>query len=370
MVSHAAVPPAPRRLLAIKLADLGDVLNITPALRALRHSFPEAHIDVLLNPHTTALLQNSALANRVMVFPKVQYEGLNVLWPWKWPGLIRYLSMLRRQGYDTVVDFHHLTTPLGRLKQRLLIAATGAKTTVGLDNGHGRWFTHAVRDDGFGAMPEVGYWLALARRLGAESTDVSLDLPVAPQDEARVAQMLSAADLRQGHFVVLHPGSGGFSLARRWEPAKFAAVAAALWQRWHLPAVVVGGPHDDAGAVLDRATSPMTDFSRRTSLGELTALLRAAALFVGADSGVMHMAAAMRTPVVAIFGPSNHRAWAPWTPDGHSEVVRLGISCSPCAYVQHSVAWRHGCPERTCLADLDAPPVVAAADRLLSAVLS
>ncbi len=359
-------PPAPRRLLAIKLADLGDVLNITPALRALRHTFPQATIDVLLNPHTTALLQDSPLVDRVLVFPKTQYEGLSVLAPWKWPGLARYLTMLRRQQYDTVIDFHHLTTRLGRLKQRLLLTATAAPVTVGLDNGHGSWFSHPVPDEGFGVLPEVGYWLALARRLGATSDDTSLAFTVPPAAEQAIAEKLTVLPWPAQPFVVMHPGSGGFSLARRWEPAKYATLAAHLWQRHHLPAILVGGPGDDGSAVAAAATSPMVDWSGQTSLPELAALLQRARLFVGTDSGVMHMAAAMRTPLVAIFGPSNHRAWAPWTPYSPSHVVRLDLSCSPCTYVDHRLGWRHGCPERTCLAELDVDPVLAAAEHILA----
>lgn len=357
---------APQRILAIKLADLGDVLNITPALRALRHTFPQAQLDVLLNPHTATLLRGSPLIDNIVIFPKVRYEGGAVFFPWKWPGLWRYLRYIRQRGYDTVVDFHHLTTPMGRLKQRLLIQATGARVRVGLDNGYGRWFTHPVRDDGFGAMPEVAYWLALARRLGAEDTDTHLHVVVNADARQAIRARLQETGLVEKRFAVLHPGSGGFSLARRWEPWKFADLAAALWQRYQLPSIIVGGRSDDAPAVLAAARSPLIDWSERTSLPQLAALLEQAALFVGADSGVMHLAAAMKTPLVAIFGPSNHRAWAPWTPSSPSEIVRLDISCSPCAYVNHSIGWRHGCPERTCLADLGVEPVLAAAYRILA----
>jgi len=359
-------PFTPQRILAIKLADLGDVLNITPALRALRHTFPQAQLDVLLNPHTAVLLRGSPLIDNIVIFPKVSYEGKAVLSPLKWPGLYRYLRDIRRRGYDTVIDFHHLTTPMGRLKQRMLIEATGARIRVGLDNGHGHWFSHPVRDDGFGAMPEVAYWLALARRLGAEDADTHLQVVVSAEARQVIHTMLQEAGLENKRFAVLHPGSGGFSLARRWEPWKFAELAAALWQRYQLASIIVGGPHDDVPAVLDAASSPLVDWSERTTIPQLAALLEQATLFVGADSGVMHLAAAMKTPLVAIFGPSNHRAWSPWTPSSPSEVVRLDLPCSPCAYVNHSLGRRHGCPERTCLADLGVEPVLAAAQRLLS----
>lgn len=356
----------PRRLLAIKLADLGDVLNITPALRALRHRFPQARIEALVNPHTAPVLQGSPLVDEVVVFPKTDFEGLSVLRPRAWHPLLAHLVALRRRGYDTIVNFHHLTTALGRLKQRLLIAATGAGVTVGLDNGHGRWFTHPVPDEGFGARREVEYWLALAARLGAVHPDTSLHLPVSAADHAAAAARLAQVGLNPQGFVVLHPGSGGYAPARRWEPPKFAALAVALYRRYGLPAVVVGTATDDVPAVLAAGRSPLHDFSSRLTIRELAAVIARAALFVGADSGVMHIAAAMGTPLVAIFGPTNPLAWAPWTPRSPARVVRLGISCSPCAYVGHRVGRRHGCPERACLADLDVAEVLAAASELLA----
>lgn len=354
--------------MAVKLADLGDVLNITPALRALRSSFPEARLDVLVNPHTAGLLQGSELVDEVVHFPKTSFEGLSILHPAAWRPLARQMRTLRDRRYDAVVSFHHLTTPLGRAKQRALIAATGALVTVGLDNGHGGWLTHPVVDEGFGVRREVEYWLALVAQLGASSPDTTLDLPVALSDHDKAGELLAEAGLGERPFAVFHPGSGGFAPARRWDPPKFAALAASLHRTYDLPVVVVGTATDDVPAVLAAATVPLIDLSGILTLKQLAAVVSRSILFVGADSGVMHIAAAMRVPLVAIFGPSNHLAWAPWTPASPSEVVRLGISCSPCAYVQHRVGWRQGCPERTCLADLDVEQVFAAAARLLISV--
>lgn len=357
---------SPSRILAVKLADLGDVLNITPALRALRQTFPDARLDVLVNPHTAMILEGSGLVDEVVLFPKTQFEGLSALKPTSWRPLTRYMRMLRARGYDTVVNFHHLTTQLGRVKQRTLVRATGAKTVVGLDNGHGRWLTHPVEDRGFGAMREVEYWLALAKRLDAVATDLSLHLPLNDAEQARADALLAESGLDGRPFVVLHPGSGGFSLARRWEPEKFAALAAALYRRHALPAALVGGDGDNVAAVIAAGSSPLIDLSGRTSFRELAGVLKRTRAFVGADSGVMHLAAAARTPVVAIFGPSNHRAWAPWTPYSRSRVVRLDLPCSPCSYVGHSVGQREGCAARTCLADLTVDQVLAAVEDLFS----
>ena len=355
----------PERILAIKLADLGDVLNITPALRALRETLPAAQLDVLVNPHTAVLLEDSPLVDEVISFPKTNFEGVSAISPAAWLPLGRYMRQLRSRGYDTVINFHHLTTPLGRAKQRALITATGARTTVGLDNGHGGWLTHPVQDQGFGAKSEVAYWLALAEAVGARSDDISLHLTLNESDYTVAEMLLDEVGLLHRPFVVLHPGSGGFSLARRWDPPKFAALAADLLNHFELPSLLVGTPNDGASTVLSNAIAPIADLSGRTTIKQLTAVLSHATLFVGADSGVMHMAAAMKTPIVAIFGPTNHEAWAPWTPNSFSEVVRLGLPCSPCAYVGHSVGQRHGCAERTCLADLTVQQVLTTTERAL-----
>lgn len=354
------------RILAIKLADMGDVLNITPALRALRQSFPRARLDALVNPHTAMILQDSGLVDEIILFPKTRFEGVAALMPTAWPQLTRHLKSLRARNYDTVVNFHHLTTRFGRAKQRTLVRAIGASTVVGLDNGYGGWLTHPVEDRGFGVIREVAYWLALARELGATTTDLSLHLPLNDAEQARADDLLAAAGLTNQPFMVIHPGSGGYSLARRWDAVNFAGLAAALHRRHNLPAVLVGTAEDDAAAVLAAGSSPLVDFSGRTSFRELSGVLRRARIFVGADSGVMHLAAAARTSVVAIFGPTNHRAWAPWTPYSPSRVVRLDLPCSPCAYVGHSVGQRQGCAARTCLAQLTVDQVLAAAEDLLA----
>ena len=170
--------------------------------------------------------------------------------------------------------------------------------------------------------------------------------------------------LPQGHRVAIHPGSGGYSMARRWEPAKWAAVADALTERHGAQVILVGTPADGADSVQAAMHGPATNLAGRTSLPQLAALLGQCDLFLGADSGVMHLAAAMGVPVVALFGPSNHLAWGPWTPAGRSTVVRLGVHCSPCSYVGHSVGLRDGCWHRSCMADLQPEQVLAAIETM------
>ncbi len=341
------------RILIVKLADIGDVLTATPALHALRQTFPAARLDLLTTPAAAAAVQPS-LVDRVLVTPRSLARR-----PGDLPALLKLLSDLRRTRYDALLFLHHLTLGAGVAKYRLLAAAAGAPLLLGLDNGKGGWLTHSVPDEGFGALHEVVYWLRVAELLGAKASTVSLHANYTQADLLAVQPLLSG--LGPGPLVVIHPGSGGYSLARRWEPAKWAAVADALARRYRAQIVLVGTPADGAATVQASMASSALNLAGQTTLSQLAAVLAQCDLFLGADSGVMHVAASVQAPIVALFGPSNAAAWGPWTPEAPSTVVRLGLRCSPCSYVGHRVGARDGCWHRSCLADLQPAQVLAAA---------
>ena len=345
------------RILVVKLADIGDLLTATPALAALRETFPAARLEVLTTAHSAPVLDGTGLADAVITFDKFAYDRpRDALRPASLAAALTLALRLRARRYDAMFILHHLTTRFGALKYAALAFAVGARCRLGLDNGRGWFLTRAAPDAGFGAKHEVEYWLDVAALLGARAGDVSLWAGVGAQ----------AAPLHgDGPLVVIHPGSGGYSPARRWDPASFAAVADALHARYGARIVLVGTADDHADAVRAHMAHAPLDLSGRTTLGELAALLREADLFVGADSGVMHLAAAAGAPVVAIFGPSNHRAWGPWSPHAPARVIRSAPLCSPCSYVDGRVGLREGCPPRTCMRMVTPEAVLAAAHAIL-----
>jgi N-acetylglucosaminyldiphosphoundecaprenol N-acetyl-beta-D-mannosaminyltransferase len=165
--------------------------------------------------------------------------------------------------------------------------------------------------------------------------------------------------------VAIHAGSGGYSVARRWDADKFAAVADALHDEYGAELVLVGGKGDDTAALKAAMRAPARDLSGQTTLNELAGVLATCNLFIGADSGVMHIAAAVGVPVVAIFGPSNADAWHPWTPGGRHIVVSSRPECAPCSYVGFSVGLRNGSEARTCMRMVTPAHVLSAARALL-----
>lgn len=343
------------RILVIKLADVGDVLTATPALRALRETYPRARIDLLTTP-----LAGPAVPRQLVDQVLVTRRNL-VGTPGDLRRALQLLAGLKRARYDALLVLHHLTLWAGVAKYRLLAAAAGARIVAGLDNGKGAWLTHRVQDQGFGAMHEVAYCLEVARLLGARSSDPRLAVQRESRDD-RVATAL-LKDSRQPR-VAIHPGSGGYSRARRWDPEKWAALADALVRRHKASVILVGTPKDGAGEVAQAMREPVLDLCGRTTLPQLAAVLANCRLFLGADSGVMHVAAAVAVPVVALFGPSNALAWGPWTPHSPSALVRLGPACSPCSYVGHAVGLREGCWHRSCMADLPVQTVLATVESL------
>ena len=339
------------RLLAVELADIGDLILVTPALAALRETFPAAQIDILTTPHAAPILSGTGLVDNVLLFNKAAFDHpRELLRPANLRDGWRLAKRLRAGHYDAVLIFHHLTTRFGALKYAALSAATGAPRRAGLDNGKGWFLTDRVADGGFGAKHQVEYWLEVVGLIGAVSHDKRLHVGVSEADRQWVREHLPEGET----FVALHPGSGGYSMARRWEPEKFAAVADALHLNYGASIVLVGGPDDGAAEVLKYMKHTPIDLVGQTTLNQLAAVLARCETYIGADSGILHLAAASspRTLIYGIYGPSNHHAWGPWSAaDGtaDAEIIRSDVLCSPCSYVGHTIGLRHGCAARTCM---------------------
>jgi heptosyltransferase-2 len=351
------------RILVVQLADIGDLILSTPALAALREAHPTAHIAVLTTAHAAAILQNSGLADDVIPFDKHTFDSPKALLkPQNALRALKLAAQLRRGHYDTTLLFHHFSTRLGTLKFAALAWSAGSERVIGLDNGNGFFLTERIPDEGFGARHQATYWLALAARTGASSAPRPAIIGTTAADHSWAENILRQAGDQP--CIAIHAGSGGYSLARRWDAASFAAVADALSQQHNARIFFVGGKGDDTASVLTHMQQPALDLSGQTTLAQLYAFLSRCTLFIGADSGVMHLAAAAGVPLVALFGPSNHHAWQPWA-QRQSIVLRSAPLCSPCSYIGSGVGLRNGCPARTCMRMVTPQHVINAAARLL-----
>ena len=395
---HIQLPPD-AHILVVKLATIGDLLLATPSLRALRETYPQARIDLLVTPASAGLLDDWDVVDRVIVLDKYLFDYPQQLL--KNPrNLLRLRPLwhdLRNGRYDAVLLLHHLTLFYGRLKHQILMRATGAKWRIGLDNGHGWFLNVRVKDSGFGAMHEADYNLAVAEAAGAVTNDRHLTVPINEAERQQALQLLNEADpalinsFRESYMpgskygsndhehpftrrplIAMHPGSGGYSTARRWAPERFAQLADTLFNETGGQLILLGGPEEaklhQQIFELMQSDMPVRSFAGKGNIRVAAAILEQADLFIGNDAGLMHLATAVGTPTVAIFGLTNSAAWGPYTGDNPSSkavVVKLDLPCMPCFYRGHDLGTPDGCMTRDCLTLLEVAPVAAAARRLL-----
>ncbi|MDQ2783949.1 MAG: glycosyltransferase family 9 protein [Chloroflexota bacterium] len=371
------------RVLVVKLADIGDAIGTLPALRALRDRLPDARIDALVAPGARVVLEREPSVGEVLTFAKEAYDTpRGIANARAIQDLARFSSELRARQYDAVVFFHHLTTAWGAMKYRALALATGAPIRAGLDNGRGDFLTHAVRDHGFGAMPEWAYWLDVVGLLGATAGDARPTVAIS-EDARTIAHALIGTG---APYIALHPGVGAFGPARQWSPARMAAVGQTLAADGYR-LVITGGRDSHARDAADEllrhlGSTPALDLTGGSDIAVSAAVYADAALFIGSDNGMAHLAAAVGARAIVIFGPSNHRAWAPYgavecnpgalavPPGARVIVLRSTIACSPCFYTGYTLGRPDGCPSRNCLDHVQASDVLVVASQLLDSTPS
>ncbi len=307
------------RILVLKPCCLGDVLMATAVVEALRRHWPEAPIDFAVGKWSRPAVEHHPHIRRLIDCGRVG-EGA---YSWReWLGLAR---RMRAGRYDLCLVLDR--SPL----MALLPALAGVPWRVGLDSaGRGIGLTRRVPVEGI--MHEVDLYLACVRALGIPTEGIRPTFYPTPASRQRVQELLPA----DRPLAVIHPAGGqnpGMALsAKRWPAPRFAEIARRLVQERGASVFIVGSPGDRELAEevrrLAGETEHVHNLAGELSFDELGALLEHAALFLGNDTGAMHLAAAVGTPTVAVFGPSDPRRYGPYGA-GHRAVWNPP-DCAPC----------------------------------------
>ena len=301
-----------RRLLIARLSALGDVICVLPALDALRASFPEARIGFLVEDRAHELIAGHPAVDRVHLYPRKRWQR-SLSRPAEWPESLReiraFVREMREESYDVVLELQ------GNIKGAALSLLSGAKLRVGFSGENCREGSHLISHRRIPVLPQpthlVDKFLAAAAYLGADPSKARFRLPDSPDSRSRVEDFLRSQGL--GPYAVIHPSTSHFGKRKRWPPERFSRVAEKLGSELKLPAVIIWGPGEEALASRVAGDAGKTAvLSFRTSLLDLAELLRRAEIFVGADSGPLHLATAVGTPSAALFGPMDPRIYAPW----------------------------------------------------------
>ena len=316
-----------RRVLVTKLRHHGDVLLTSPVFQVLKNHAPHLEIDALVYHDTRDMLAGHPAISQVMTIDRGwKRQGIASQWHHEW-ALFRALQGRR---YDLIV---HLTEhPRGALLCYLL----GPRWSVARSRGdYGRFwkraFTHCYPTPKGRPRHTVELNLDALRRLGIQPTPEEKRLVLVPGADAEgvVEARLASLRLPARGFIQFHPTSRWFF--KTWPVERVAEVIDAL--QAHGETVVMTAAPDErelsmVKAIAARTTRPFASLAGELSLKELAALTARASLFIGVDSAPMHIAAAVATPVVALFGPSGDIEWAPWMVP--SRVITSDHPCRPC----------------------------------------
>jgi lipopolysaccharide heptosyltransferase II len=350
-----APPLRPRRILAIKFYGLGNIVMVLPVVQALREAFPGVEVDFLTLAENRTLLERSHLVTRTLGVDIRGYGAfLRTLW-----GAVR---AARARRYDLVVDFEQF------VKLSAVVAfLSGAPDRIGFNtDGQRRGWLYTIRVVYTDSEHMSRIFMRLLRPLDIVDAPKPVTIATEPAEEERVDELLAAHRVGPAHFPVIavHVGSGDNFYRiplKRWPTANFAALCDALVERYGA-AIVLTGKGAEERALVDATRAamrrPAIDLCDQLSVTELVALLLRSHLVVVNDTSVMHLAAAVRTPVVAFFGPTAPLHYGPGNPD--DLVLYKDLYCSPCLTNYNLKVSR--CVDPVCIRTIGADEVLARID--------
>ncbi|NJC89295.1 MAG: lipopolysaccharide heptosyltransferase II [Desulfuromonas sp.] len=319
---------------------IGDAVMATPALGAIRETFPEAHVTIVANPLVAELFTFHPGCDRVIRFDKrSEYVGAGGFW--------RFCRSLRSERFDLAILLQNA------FEAAIMAVLAGIPRRAGYrTDGRGLLLTAGVPAvDKKHGLHHVDYYLRMLESLGVAGGDGRLHLALTTEETGRAAGRLGA-----GQWLAVNPGAS-YGAAKRWIPERFAAVADGLAAEFGARVVLTGGPGEmDIGRDIERSMkiAPL-NLIGRTSVRELMATLAHCRLVVTNDSGPMHIAAAFGVPTVAVFGPTDHTTTSPRAEN--CRIVLSPVDCAPCMLRE--------CPtDHRCMIGVTADTVLSAAREL------
>ncbi len=336
--------PLSKRILVVDVNWVGDVLFSTPFLQALRENFPESFIASLVVPRCREVLEGNPHLNVLLIYDE---KGKHR----SFLGKIRLIRLLRKERFDQVYLLHRSFT------RRVLVFLSGIPERIG----------YAIKWNGFfltekvpvptSSLHKVDYFLGLLPQ-GSRITSRDYTLNVGQEDRASVAALLAEKGVKPGEpFLVFCP-AGNWD-QKRWPPERFAALGDELIRCRHEKIVITGEARDLSLA--EKIASLMKEkpviLCGKTSLKQLAALLKSAALVVSNDTGAMHVAQSQGTKVIALFGPTDPRLTGP-SGTGPKVILRKEVGCNddpPCYYVD--------CPDTICMKAIQVEDVLDAVQK-------
>lgn len=336
----------PHRILIRAVNWIGDAVMTTPALLAVRETFPAAEITLLANPLVGQLLQGHPAVDHVLYFDrKGQHRGL--------AGRLRLGRQLRHECFDLALilpnSFDSALVPwLARIPQRWGKASDGRSWLL----------TNCFHDQSTALLEhEVYYYLRLMAYFGIKGSVTMPLLTTTAAEDQTATELLAEHGIAADDRLLGVNAGASFGSAKRWYPERFAEVAEQLAAAWHAKVILFGGPDEVAivAAIDADLAGNCVNMAGKTTVRQLMALIKRCNFFITNDSGPMHIAAAFGVPLVAIFGPTDHVGTAPVSEK--AVIVRQPVDCAPCKL--------RACPtDHRCMTAVTVEQVVQASEQL------
>jgi lipopolysaccharide heptosyltransferase II len=317
-------------ILVIKVSSIGDVVLVTASLKALREKFPRAQIYCLVGGESRKVLQNCPYIDGIIIYDPLHKDK-------GWIRTVLYSHKLRKYRFDKVIDFQN------NRKSHLLAFLSFSRESYGYNNGKwGCLLTHPLKD-GRGDIPAVEHQFQVLKVLGISyDGDVSLELWPSSNDRQYIQELLDSEWLGNCENIV------GINIAAssRWQtktwPMEHIVRLCDILAGKGIRVILTGVAEDKERArqILFKAKSKPAVFAGRTDILQLGALIEKCRVFITSDSAPLHVAAAMKTPVVALFGPTDSKRHMP--PAGKMVIIEKKPVCSPC-YSPYCLVATHAC---------------------------
>lgn len=335
-----------RKILLRSVNWIGDAVMTTPAISVIREHFPQAEITLLANTLVSQLfLHHPGIDNIISFDRQGKHRGA--------AGRLRLAAELRKQRFDLAIilpnSFDSAVVPwLAGIPFRAGKCSDGRTLLL-----NGRY-----KAEKRVASHEVEYYLNLLQHFGITGADTPLQLFITSEEEQEATALLVKHGIQADDFVIgVNPGAN-YGSAKRWYPERFARVGSRLSDEWSAKIVIFGGPAETgiAADIEGRLGGIAVNLAGKTSVRELMALIHRCNFFVTNDSGPMHIAAAFRVPLVAIFGSTDHAGTSPYS--DNAVVVRANVDCAPCKLRE--------CPtDHRCMSGVTENDVIEAALKLV-----
>ena len=308
-----------KRILIVNVNWLGDVLFSTVSIKAIRRKYPESFIACMVVPRCKEIIEDNPHINEVIIYDEDgKHRGFL--------GKIKFIFFLKREHFDTVFLFHRSFTRL------LLCFLAGIPERIGYWRKKGGFLLTKKVEAPLHNMHKADYFLNLIKKAGIEASDKNCEFFISESIKRKVSDLLKKESIEKGDILIAVNLGGNWRL-KRWPLDKFALLSDKLIEKYRAKIIITGAESDVklAQELVDKMKHMPIIASGRTNLKELGALFKFSDLVISADTGPMHIAICMQTPVVALFGPTSAKITGPYTDKTPYRVIQKDVGCAiPC----------------------------------------